>query len=453
MARSDLLLMAAVGAGVIVSSWAMPLAHAADAPKAPAAKAAAAPATQVAADIPIGVRTGIVRIAMTSVKDKDDGNGGGAGRQRDTVAVAFADSAGRFIYLSSKDCTGACLQKWQPALAPANARPAGEWSLVNLDGKRQWAFRGEKAYFSVSGPVLDQASVIAATQPGPLGVSVKNDGQDGMQLAVVAPQTWMDVPFTIGVAEYRLAPGQILAAGVAGNNLMGKPLYAFSGTPQQEQKLPAMFRPQPAATLDLAMGDFTIRERADGSRQWVFRNAPLYTCTCDISMGDLNGKGAVPGLVPAMLLRYPTPAQVAIKKNKLSVGYMVEASTGKTLYFRDRLKDDYTPDHARPQLGTQDPGIGALLGTKHCDADCEKDWHPLLAPANAQPEGYWSIYTRADGKRQWAYKNCSLYTHVSEPAGSLDGNETYTIAFDNGLRSKPVPEEFGLGMVWRALVP
>jgi hypothetical protein len=117
------------------------------------------------------------------------------------------------------------------------------------------------------------------------------------------------------------------------------------------------------------------------------------------------------------------------------------------------LKDDYTPDHARPQLGTQDPGIGAMLNTKHCDAECEKDWHPLLASANAQPEGYWSIYTRADGKRQWAYKNCALYTHANEPPGSLDGNETYTIAFDNGLRSKPVPEEFGLGMEWRALVP
>jgi predicted lipoprotein with Yx(FWY)xxD motif len=436
-----------VGAGAVLSSLAMPLSAAPPAPNAPTAKAAS--------DIPVGIRTGIVRVATTTVKE-DSYSAAGAGRQRDKEAVAFADNAGHFVYLSSADCTGACLQRWQPAVAPADARPAGDWSLVSLDGKHQWVFRGQKAYFAANGPLVGQATVMPAqspTQPGPMGVPIKDDGQDGMRLAVVSPQAWIDAPFTIGVAEYRLAPGQILASGVAGNNPMGKPLYAFSGTPQQEQKLPGMFKPQPAATMDLPLGDFTIRDRADGSRQWVFRGSALYTCTCDISMGDLNGKGAAPGIAPAMLLRYPTPAQVAIKKNKLSVGYMVEASTGKTLYFRDRLKDDYTPDHARPMLGTQDPGIGAMLNTKHCDAACEKDWHPLLAAPNAQPVGYWSVYVRPDGKHQWAYKNAALYTHASEPPGSLDGNETYTIAFDNGLRTKPVPEEFGLGLEWRALVP
>jgi predicted lipoprotein with Yx(FWY)xxD motif len=440
--------LAVVGSGVIVSSIAMPM-GAADA--AIAAKASTAKATS---DIPVGIRTGIVRVAMTKIKDKDDNNG--AGRQRDIEAIAFADSEGHFIYLSSTDCTGACLQKWQPASAATGAHPAGDWSLVGQDGKRQWAFRGQPAYFHVGGPEVGQPTVMPAsspTQPPEMGVTVNNDGQDGMHLAVVAPETWIDTPFEIGVAEYRLAPGQILAAGVAGNNPMGKPLYVFSGTPQQEQKLPGMFKPQYAATLDLPLGDFTIRERSDGSRQWVFHGSALYTCSCDISVGDLNGKGAAPGITPATLLRYPTPSQVALKKDKLSVGYIVEASTGKTLYFRDRLKDNYTPDHARPMLGTQDPGIGALLNTKHCDAQCEKEWHPLWAPQNAQPEGYWSVYMRPDGKRQWAYKNSALYTHASEPPGSLDGNETYTIAFDNGLRTKPVPEEFGLGLEWRALVP
>jgi hypothetical protein len=60
---------------------------------------------------------------------------------------------------------------------------------------------------------------------------------------------------------------------------------------------------------------------------------------------------------------------------------------------------------------------------------------------------------RADGKHQWAYKNCAVYTHANERPGTLDGNEAYKIAFNDGTQSKPVPEEFGLGLAWRALVP
>jgi predicted lipoprotein with Yx(FWY)xxD motif len=285
-----------------------------------------------------------------------------------------------------------------------------------------------------------------------MGIRISADGQDGMELARVEPQQWTKMPFSMGVAEYRLAPGQVLAIGVAGNNPMGKPLYLFSGTPDQEKRLPAIFKPAYAAALDLPIGDFTIRERPiDSTRQWAYKRSPLYTCDCDISTGDLNGRDT-PGIAVATLLHYNVPPQVAIRKDSLAIGYMIEARTGKTLYYRDRLKDDYTPDHARPLGGTEDPGIGALLNLKHCDAQCEKEWHPLLAPKNVQPQGYWSTYLRPDGTRQWAYKNCALYTHATERPGTLDGNETYNINIED-YGKKNIPEEFGLGMMWRALVP
>jgi hypothetical protein len=154
-----------------------------------------------------------------------------------------------------------------------------------------------------------------------------------------------------------------------------------------------------------------------------------------------------------MLVNYYLPPQVNIKKDPLAIGRIVEASTGKTLYYRDRLIDDYTPDHVRPVVGTMSPTVGASLGLKHCDAQCEKEWHPFLAPKDAQPQGYWSVYVRRDGKRQWAYKSSALYTHATEESGSLDGNETYNINIENGRGGKAGPPEFGLGMAWRAVVP
>jgi predicted lipoprotein with Yx(FWY)xxD motif len=97
--------------------------------------------------------------------------------------------------------------------------------------------------------------------------------------------------------------------------------------------------------------------------------------------------------------------------------------------------------------------VGAALGLKHCDAKCEKEWHPFLAPKNAKPQGYWSTYVRADGKRQWAYKSSALYTHANEKPGSLDGNETYDLNIEDGHGGKSKLPEFGLGLAWRAVVP
>lgn len=446
MVRSNRWLAACIGAGAILCSFA-----------GPSVAMTSAPIKAAAADYPAGIRTGMVRLST-------DGSGAAPPRlpppeRKEVQAVVFADTAGHVLFFpKGSDCTDACLQKYQPAIAGASSHAMGDWTLVSgASGKRQWSFRGKPLYFRTGELGIDAAAIIPdddATDPfTPFGIPMNSGVQDGMQLALVDPQQWTKMPFNMGAAEYRLAPGQMLAVGVTGNNPMGMPLYAFSGTPEQEKKLPSMFEPQNAAAFDVPIGDFTIHDRPNGTRQWAYKGAALYTCDCDISMGDLNGKGAAPGMAPAVMLHYYAPPQVAIRKDSLSIGYIVEARTGKTLYYRDRLKDEYIPDHARPPIGIENPGTGAALALKHCDTRCEKEWRPLLAPKNAQPQGYWSTYLRPDGSRQWAYKNCALYTHANEKPGTLDGNETYTINIEDGYGNKAGPPEFGLGLAWRAVVP
>jgi predicted lipoprotein with Yx(FWY)xxD motif len=48
-------------------------------------------------------------------------------------------------------------------------------------------------------------------------------------------------------------------------------------------------------------------------------------------------------------------------------------------------------------------------GVSNCNDNCAKNWPPLIASANAQPSGDWTIITRADGSKQWAYKGMPLY--------------------------------------------
>jgi predicted lipoprotein with Yx(FWY)xxD motif len=48
-------------------------------------------------------------------------------------------------------------------------------------------------------------------------------------------------------------------------------------------------------------------------------------------------------------------------------------------------------------------------GVSNCNDNCAKNWPPLLAAPDAKPMGDWTIITRADGTKQWAYKGMPLY--------------------------------------------
>ena len=48
-------------------------------------------------------------------------------------------------------------------------------------------------------------------------------------------------------------------------------------------------------------------------------------------------------------------------------------------------------------------------GKSVCNGGCAANWPPLMAPANAAPIGDWSVTTRDDGSKQWAYKGRPLY--------------------------------------------
>lgn len=48
-------------------------------------------------------------------------------------------------------------------------------------------------------------------------------------------------------------------------------------------------------------------------------------------------------------------------------------------------------------------------GTSNCNGGCAKSWPPVLASDKAHDEGAFSVITRADGSRQWAFNGAPLY--------------------------------------------
>jgi predicted lipoprotein with Yx(FWY)xxD motif len=53
-------------------------------------------------------------------------------------------------------------------------------------------------------------------------------------------------------------------------------------------------------------------------------------------------------------------------------------------------------------------------GKSACNGQCAQNWPPLMAAAGASASGDWSVVTRDDGGKQWAYKGKPLYTWVKD---------------------------------------
>jgi predicted lipoprotein with Yx(FWY)xxD motif len=53
-------------------------------------------------------------------------------------------------------------------------------------------------------------------------------------------------------------------------------------------------------------------------------------------------------------------------------------------------------------------------GKSTCNAQCAQNWPPVAAQASDAASGDWSIATRDDGSKQWAYKGAPLYTFAKD---------------------------------------
>src|SRR5579859_7208585 len=70
-----------------------------------------------------------------------------------SAGPALTDPGGMTLYAYSRDmagysnCNDACSEAWPPFLAGADAKGAGDWTLVHRDdGKLQWAYKGAALY-------------------------------------------------------------------------------------------------------------------------------------------------------------------------------------------------------------------------------------------------------------------------------------------------------------------
>jgi predicted lipoprotein with Yx(FWY)xxD motif len=63
-------------------------------------------------------------------------------------------------------------------------------------------------------------------------------------------------------------------------------------------------------------------------------------------------------------------------------------------------------------------------GKSMCNGGCATAWPPLAAAADAKDAEDWTVVTRDDGKKQWAYKGKPVYTFARDTAGAAPTGES-----------------------------
>jgi len=103
-----------------------------------------------------------------------------------------------------------------------------------------------------------------------------------------------------------------------------------------------------------------------------------------------------------VLFAVPALAQMAPAKS-------ADTSKGKALV-NDKGMTLYTFD--------KDAG-----GKSMCNGPCATNWPPVMAMGDAKASGDWTIVTRDDGAKQWAYKGKPLYAWSKDAnAGDVTGD-------------------------------
>jgi len=201
-------------------------------------------------------------------------------------------------------CTGACLNTWQPVIAPALARPIGEWSILERSpGVRQWVFRGKPLYtylkdigtwsllgsdqpgwdnvFTQKAPAVPESFTVQASIAGEVlansegrTIYVYNCGEDS------AHQLSCDHPDDTQV--YRLA----MCGG--GDPEKCLTYWPYVDAADEEECINRIWR---ILTRDPMTGRFASSDEEGAMRVWSYRGKPVYLFGADKRPGDVNGGG------------------------------------------------------------------------------------------------------------------------------------------------------------------
>ena len=270
------------------------------------------------------------------------------------------------LELPDADHRPACTGVWPPAYAPADAKPVGQWTVVErLDGRKQWAYKGFALYTSV----VDK-------RPGDVngGSAMLRHGEPGADRHPVGPES--NVPGQFDVETTMAGRLVVLHDGWS--------VYTYDGDSRNKANCRDAcldgWEPILAAVSATPIGEWTIVERAPGIKQWAFRGRPVYRHLGDPKLGAQDGSD-VPRWHNVYTQTAPEPPQGFALKPTI-VGLTLGDSKGMTIY-RYTCTDDAIDQQACDY--PESPQIYRFAVCGGGDPDrCAKVFTYIIAPAGAK---------------------------------------------------------------------
>lgn len=103
-----------------------------------------------------------------------------------------------------------------------------------------------------------------------------------------------------------------------------------------------------------------------------------------------------------------TAAPAGVTLRVIRIGFGVNPAGSNSNQPRDRIVFANEKKLVLYSSKQDEPGVSK------CIDECAKTWVPFLADATAKPVGQWTTIARADGAKQWAFRNMPMYTYAPE---------------------------------------
>ena len=178
------------------------------------------------------------------------------------------------------------------------------------------------------------------------------------------------------------------------------------------------FPPLLAPTDAEPFGDWSPVRRPDGRLQWAYQARPLHTWSQEEEPGEVatnvglaetaNLKLAERGAEAGALMP-PAGWQVA----RLEPARSIDVPAGIEARLVWSAQAVVLTDFEGFTLYALD-GDAARDGQTCSERGCERHWLPVMAPALALDVGNFSVVSRVDGSRQWAYRGRPLYRYPGD---------------------------------------
>ena len=222
----------------------------------------------------------------------------------------LVNAAGYSVYYSDHDppgksaCDAVCAETFLPILAPALARPQGDWSLVERSaGIRQWAFRGKPLYtYRLDGDTHKQKgsdvegwhNVYLQRAPAPPDGFTVQDTTAGQVLADAEGRTI----YTYFCADDALdqlgcdhpTQTQAYRLAICGGGDWERCVRAYPYVPAPANAKSGS-RAWSVVYIDPCTGRFADPKQEGALRVWAYRDRPVYTFAGDKRPGDAFADG------------------------------------------------------------------------------------------------------------------------------------------------------------------